>query len=389
MKVLWYFPTHGDGHYLGTAIGGRATDYAYLRLIAQALDHLGYYGALLPTGNFCDDAWIIASALVPVTGRLRFLVALRPGLMTPTVAARMASTFDRVSDGRLLINVVTGGSAIEAAADGVITDHDTRYAVTDEFLTVWRALLAGEDVTFAGEHIQVRGAHQQFPPIQQPYPPIYFGGSSPVAHRVAAKHADVYLTWGEPPAQVAEKVADVRARAQEEGRSIRFGLRVHVVVRETELEAWQAANNLIRYVDDEAIATAQQALTRSESEGQRRMSVLHGGQRDRLQVSPNLWAGVGLIRGGAGTALVGSPRQIADRLAEYADLGVDTFVLSGWPHLEEAYRFAEMVFPLLPLSHAEAPASSQGLAADLGALRFLRSPAGAAVSMGVGARREG
>ncbi|MDB5058993.1 MAG: alkanesulfonate monooxygenase [Chloroflexi bacterium] len=393
MKVLWYFPTHGDGHYLGTALGGRATDYAYLRQIAQATDNLGYFGALLPTGNFCDDAWVVASALIPVTKRLRFLVAVRPGLMTPTLAARMAATFDRMSDGRLLINVVTGGSATEAAADGVHTDHDTRYAVTDEFLTVWRALLRGETVDFEGRHLRVRGAHQEFPPLQHPYPAVYFGGSSPAAHQVAARHTDVYLTWGEPPDRVAEKVADVRTRAAQEGRTVSFGIRLHVVARETEDEAWQAADRLICHVDDQQIQAAQEALAKTESEGQRRMRLLHSGSRDKLQVSPNLWAGVGLVRGGAGTALVGSPEQIAARMLEYAALGIDTFVLSGWPHLEEAYRFAELVFPLLPLQHAAPVAADNGSSptapfADLGVLRRSGSPVGAAVSMGVSARNE-
>jgi alkanesulfonate monooxygenase len=263
--------------------------------------------------------------------------------------------------------------------------------VTDEFLSVWRALLRGESVDFEGRHLRIKGAHQEFPPVQQPYPPLYFGGSSPAAHTVAARHADVYLTWGEPPDKVAEKVADVRARAAQQGKTVGFGIRLHVVARETEDEAWQAADRLISHVDDRQIQAAQEALAKSESEGQRRMRVLHGGSRDKLQISPNLWAGVGLVRGGAGTALVGNPEQIADRMREYAALGIDTFVLSGWPHLEEAYRFAELVFPLLPLQQqtgaaADGTARSAAPFADLGVLRRTASPIGAAVSMGVSPR---
>jgi len=349
MNVFWFIPTHGDGHYLGTTVGGRAVTPNYLRQIAQAVDELGYGGALLPTGRGCEDSWLVAASLIPATERMKFLVALRPGLIAPVLAARMAATFDRLSNGRLLINIVTGGDPVELAGEGVHLDHDARYAVTDEFLTVFRKLAAGEEVNFEGAHFKITGGKSILPPVQQPHVPIYFGGSSPAAHAVAAKHVDLYLTWGEPPAQVAEKLDDMRRRAAALGRTVRFGIRLHVIVRETEAEAWQAADNLIRHLTPDTIAAAQKVLARYDSQGQQRMVNLHNGNRNALQVSPNLWAGVGLVRGGVGTALVGDPATVAQRMQEYAELGIDTFVLSGYPHLEEAYRFAELLFPLLPL----------------------------------------
>jgi alkanesulfonate monooxygenase len=293
---------------------------------------------------------VVASMLVPLTTRLRFLVAIRPGIVSPTAAARVAATMDRMSGGRVLINVVTGGDPAEAEGDGVFLNHDERYAVTDEFLEIWRRVLSGETIDFVGQHLRVKGAKVLYPPVQKPYPPLYFGGSSPAAHELAARHMDVYLTWGEPPAAVAEKIADMRRRAAAHGRVLRFGLRLHVIVRETTDAAWKAADDLIRYLDDDAIAAAQTAFARFDSEGQRRMSALHGGRRDKLEVSPNLWAGVGLVRGGAGTALVGDADTVATRLREYADLGIETFILSGYPHLEEAYRVAELLFPRLPVA---------------------------------------
>jgi len=175
------------------------------------------------------------------------------------------------------------------------------------------------------------------------------------AKRVAAKHIDVYLTWGEAPTQVAKKIEEVRQLAAEQGRTVRFGIRLHVIVRETESEAWDAANQLIKYVDEDAIATAQTAFARADSEGQRRMSQLHGGSREALEISPNLWAGVGLVRGGAGTALVGDADTVARRMLEYQELGIETFIFSGYPHLEEAYRVAELLFPHLPLENQPAP----------------------------------
>ncbi|MBY0297080.1 MAG: FMNH2-dependent alkanesulfonate monooxygenase [Methylobacterium sp.] len=347
--VLWFLPTHGDGRYLGSQDGAREVSLAYLRQIAQAADDLGYYGVLLPTGRSCEDSWVVASALAPLTRRLRFLVAVRPGLMQPSAAARMAATLDRISDGRLLINVVTGGDPVELRGDGVFLDHEARYAVTDEFLRVWRGLMAGESVTFEGRHLRSEDGRLIFRPVQDPYPPLYFGGSSEPGIAVAAEHCDVYLTWGEPPAQVAEKLARARRAAEAKGRTFSFGIRLHVIVRETEGAAWAAADALISRLDDATIARAQETLRRQDSVGQSRMMALHGGDRSRLVVSPNLWAGVGLVRGGAGTALVGSADQVADRMKEYIDLGIDRFILSGYPHLEEAYRFADLVFPKLPL----------------------------------------
>jgi alkanesulfonate monooxygenase len=348
--MLWFLPTHGDGRYLGTTTGGREVNFNYLRQIAQAADQLGYFGVLLPTGRSCEDSWVIASALVPATTRLRFLVAVRPGLQSPTVAARMAATFDRISHGRLLINIVTGGDPVENKGDGIHLSHDERYEVTREFLAVFSELLAGRTVDHLGRHIIVEDGRLIFRPVQKPRPPLYFGGSSDAATEVAAESVDKYLTWGEPPDRVADKLNRVATLAAAKGRRLSFGIRLHVIVRETSDEAWKAADDLIRHVDDETIARSQQIFARMDSVGQRRMSELHGGRRDKLEISPNLWAGVGLVRGGAGTALVGDPETVAARMKEYMALGIDTFILSGYPHLEEAYRFSELVFPLLPLA---------------------------------------
>jgi alkanesulfonate monooxygenase len=359
MELFWFIPTHGDGRYLATGIGGRSCNFSYLKQIAQAVDRLGFTGALLPTGRSCEDAWVVASSLMAVTEQMRFLVAIRPGLMSPGVAARMAATFDRLSNGRLLINVVTGGDPVELAGDGVHLGHDARYELTDEFLTVWRAMLEGsnstnvqeQEVNFSGEYLQIKGGKLLFPPVQTPHPPLWFGGSSPIAQQIAAKHIDVYLTWGEPPQQVAQKIEAVKKLAAEQGRTVRFGIRLHVIVRETESEAWEDANRLIQYVDEDAIAAAQKAYARMDSEGQRRMTELHTGSREALEISPNLWAGIGLVRGGAGTALVGDADTVVARMLEYSELGIETFIFSGYPHLEEAYRVAELLFPRLPLKN--------------------------------------
>ncbi len=356
LNIFWFIPTHGDSRYLGTAQGGRQLNHDYLKQVAQAADSLGYEGVLIPTGRSCEDPWVVAASLLPVTQRLKFLVAVRPGLHQPALAARMAASFDRLSNGRLLINLVTGGDRAELEGDGVFLDHAQRYEQSAEFIRIWREILTrsheGETYDYDGQHLQVKGAKLFFPPLQHPHPPVYFGGSSEAAHELAGEQVDTYLTWGEPPAEVAKKVADVRARAAKHGRTVKFGIRLHVIVRETDAEAWAAADALISKLDDDVVNRAQAAFAKMDSEGQRRMAALHAGGAKRtradLEISPNLWAGVGLVRGGAGTALVGDPETVAARIQEYAELGLENFIFSGYPHLEEAYRFAELVFPLLP-----------------------------------------
>lgn len=350
----WFLPTNGDSrHVVGGSHGTPATrsardrppTVAYLGQIARAAEDLGFVGVLTPTGAWCEDAWLTTAMVSRHTERLKFLVAFRPGFLSPTLAAQMASTFQRQSGGRLLLNVVTGGESHEQRAYGDFLDKDARYHRTGEFLDIVRELWEGRTVDARGRHLHVEDA--RLARVPDPLPEIYFGGSSPIAGEIAARHADVYLTWGEPPAAVAEKIARVRGSAEREGRRIRFGIRLHVITRDTAAQAWAEADRLLDGFDAETVEAVQAGLARSESEGQRRMRALHGGSRERLEIHPNLWAGIGLVRGGAGTALVGSHDEVADRIGEYAALGIEEFVLSGYPHLEEAYWFGEGVLPRL------------------------------------------
>ena len=358
LKFHWFLPTNGGdgrhvvggGHGVNPGQSGRPADVAYLTQVARAAEDNGFEAALTPTGAWCEDAWLTTAMLSQTSERLKVLVAFRPGLVAPYLAAQMAGTFQNLTGGRLLLNVVTGGESHEQRMFGDFLDKEERYERCGEFLEIVRRLWAGETVDFEGKHLAVEAA--KLGQIPDPVPDIYFGGSSPAAGRVAAEHADVYLTWGEPPQAVAEKIAWIRELAAAEGRGpdhrpIRFGIRMHVITRDTAEEAWAEAGRLLQGIDPETVERVQEGLRRSESEGQRRMLDLHSGSSDDLEIYPNVWAGVGLVRGGAGTALVGSHEQVADRIAEYADLGLDEFVLSAYPHLEGAYWFGEGVLPIL------------------------------------------
>lgn len=365
LRLHWFLPTGGDSRDVVAVDGGtrREPGIGYLAQVARAADDLGFGAALTPCGTSCEDAWLATAPLIPLTERLRFLVAFRPGLLGPTLAAQMASTYQRMSGGRLLVNIVTGADQHELGRFGDWLDKDTRYERTGEFLTIMRGAWGEEPFDFEGEHYRVAQATTRERP--EPVPEIWFGGASPAAERIAARHADVYLSWGEPPEMVAERLDRMRALAAAEGRELRFGIRFHVITRDTADEAWAEADRLLASMDDDAVAAAQAEFAATASVGQQRMAALHGGSRDGLVIHPNVWAGIGLVRGGAGTALVGSHDEVADRIAEYHALGFDELILSGYPHLEECYAVGEGVMPrlaargLLEAAPAAAPAGSR------------------------------
>ncbi|WP_280398793.1 LLM class flavin-dependent oxidoreductase [Nocardia carnea] len=352
LSFHWFLPTYGDSRGLmagghGTAMSGdRPASLRYLNQIAGAAEENGFEAVLTPTGAWCEDAWLATAMLVETTETLKFLVAFRPGLVSPTLAAQMAGTFQRHSRGRLLLNVVTGGEPHEQRAFGDFLDKEQRYERTGEFLHIVRELWESrEPFTFEGKHLRVQNALLNNHP--DPVPPVFFGGSSGPAGPVAAQYADTYLTWGEPLLAVGQKLDWIRGLAADRGRTLDFGIRLHVITRDTSEAAWAEADRLLQGIDPADIERVQNNLAASESEGQRRMRELHGGSTDRLEIAPNLWAGVGLVRGGAGTALVGSHEEVAERLIEYSRLGITHFILSGYPHVEEAYWFGEGVLPIL------------------------------------------
>lgn len=386
ITLHWFLPTYGDsraimagGHGGGLHSGNRPADLNYLTQLALAAEYNGFESALTPTGAWCADAWISTAALIAKTSTIKFLVALRPGLASPTLTAQQAHAFQRLSGNRLILNVVVGGEDIEQRAYGDHSTKERRYAKAGETLDfidrIWKDGAVGDGggspIDYRGEYLDITGAHLTGP--VQERPPYFFGGSSPAGIATAAEFADTYLTWGEPVDQVAEKLAAVDEKAAALGRDVEHGVRLHVIARETEEEAWAEAQKLLDGIDPEAVRAVQTGLARSQSEGQRRMAELHGrgegftagADARSLEIAPNLWAGVGLVRGGAGTALVGSYDQVAERLAEYRAVGSNHFILSGYPHLEEAFHVGEGIVPALQrrglsVKNHESPDAAEG-----------------------------
>jgi alkanesulfonate monooxygenase len=371
----WFLPTNGDGPHIANSGLPRAPHYTrdyrpprvdYLSEVAQKAEKACFDGIMIPTASGFEDPWLVSALIARTTQRLQFLLTFRPGLEDPLHVANKIATLQEISNGRLKLLAVSGSSPFEQKALGDFLDHDARYGRTAEFLTVLRHLWAGKTTAHRGKHYRV-GPQTRFA-VETP-PAVYTGGASPVAQQVAADHADTYLLWAEPPDMVHERIVSIRSlqinrpqtpprpgagRHARPPRRIRFGLRVHIIARDSEEAAWQRAEQLLQGISRETMSTAQRHLAAYESVGQQRQSAFSqaptrfNNERAReLEIYPNIWAGVGLIRGGAGTAIVGSYAQVAARMAEYHALGINVFVLSGYPNLEEAERVGAEVLPRL------------------------------------------
>lgn len=350
-EVLWYIIPR-EGAYPWEPEGRRPVDLGYLQHLAGTVERLGFSGALLATDLY--DVWPLGSALSAATSpRFQPLLAVHPGLISPTLLAKMALTFDTLFGGRLRFNVVNG-STRTLREYGLTVEHDERYELSAEYWSIVKRLTAGEVFDHQGRFYDLKGAGASFgdlKPVQTPHVPLWFGGSSEPGIEMAARHVDVYLTWGEPPHLLKEKLDRVRERAAAYGRTLRIGLRLHLIVRDTEDEAWAAADRLLDVTSVETYARQLGVKAGEDGVGWQRQFRQHGGRvpahARELENHPNLWPGMSLFRPGPGTAVVGSTAQVVERLKEYEELGVDTFILSGNPLLEEAYRVAETVLPKL------------------------------------------
>jgi alkanesulfonate monooxygenase len=351
MEVHWYFAAQ-DGTHPWRADGARVTDFAYMRQLAGAIDHNGYAGALIATLPGGTDPWSLATGLAMQTRQMKFIVAQYAGVVAPLWLAQMAASVDQISNGRLIVNIIMGAGP-SAPQLGISDVHDERYALAEEYWSVFRRLMTGETVTFEGKYVSLKNARLLLESVQKPYPELMMGGSSAPGLAFAARHADCWLSLGIPPPLFAEKVAKVRELAAAQGRKLRFGIRAYVIVRETLEEAWAAAQWQYDRMDAEAVQRRVDKLKKTDTEGDGLLaSLIQPGRplpKDAraFEIYPGLWGGIGLIRQGTGTTLVGDPEGIASLMREYERAGAEVFILGNYPHIEEAYRFADTVMPLL------------------------------------------
>ncbi|EMD29285.1 LLM class flavin-dependent oxidoreductase [Amycolatopsis azurea] len=347
----------GPGNIAPALRDGEPDGYAYIdhaAAVAKASEAAGFLGGLLPSFPGTEDPWALSAALAKETSTYRFMVAFQPGFLHPLQAARMSASLQRATGGRLVYNIISGGGGPAQLWWGDKVDHDDRYARTSEFLHVLKGVWRGEPYDFDGRFFSARGASLPEHLVGEPFPEIYFSGSSAAAVNAAGLHSDYYLSWLEPFADLERKFDGVRAHAAKLGRTPKFAVRIDILARHTEEAAWAEIEKGWRHVDPE-IANRQ---AQGDSVGAGRIkgwvpSTITG-YRD-VEVQPNVWAGFSLLRGGPAFGLVGSYAQVAERLDQLLDLGVDAFILAGNPHLEEAYRVGEEVLPLLGRSRFTRP----------------------------------
>ena len=348
----WFIPIDGDGARAGTVRADRPPTFEYLRQVAETAEQCGFYSMLIPTrfanGLFSEDAplaetWTTATALAAVTSKIRFLVAVRPGFIALGLFAQMAAALHQISGGRLDINIVPGGIQNDFERVGEVSDHATRYERAEEFIQACRALWQDpQPVTYSGDFYRLADAYCA-PAPGRDGPKFYLGGASPRALGLSARQADVHLGWIEPLEDTARRVADLQQQFAGAGRPLTLGLRTHLVIRDDEDDAWEAARRLIADAAPEVKAQRQSAIVGTPMVGQQAQA--RAAEDHRL--GRHLWNGLSEVRVNCGSALVGTPEQVADALLDYWHLGIDEFILSGFPHVEECQRAAEDLLPLV------------------------------------------
>ena len=352
-KFDWFIPIDGDGERIGTLEAERPPTFDYLKKVVQTAEDEGYYSQLIPTrfanGLFNEDqplaeTWTTATALAAVTTRIRFLIAVRPGFISPGLFAQMASALSNISGGRIDINVVPGGIQGDFERLGVTSSHEQRYTIAGEFIEACQRLWdsPGRPVTFDGQVVKLDGAMVSPGPVGNG-PRWYLGGASPNALALAGRRADSLLMWIQPVEEIASLMTRAREAFEANNRTAEFGLRTHLIVRDTEQQAWDAAENLISAASDRVREQRSSQVRGTAMVG----AAVQARPREQHMVTERLWNGISTVRVNCGTAIVGTPEQVADELLRYWDLGINEFILSGYPHVEEASRVARDVLPLV------------------------------------------
>ncbi len=344
----WFCPTIGDTTDFGDPAKSVPQSAEMFERVALAAEKAGFDFMLVPVSPICWDAWVTAAYLAARTSKLKYLVAIKPGFLHPVAHAKMIATFDQLTHGRIYLNMIAGLSPQDARAEGQLADKEARYDQLLEEVRLMKRLWAEKGVEHTGKYYEVHSPMIVPALVQQPSPKFFLGGGSEQALDISAEHSDMHLFWGDYPERIAEQIKDIRQRAAKYGREdkIRFGMRLQIFVRETEDEAWAAAESLIATASQLGGANiAETYRKKSDSAADSRMAELSKTVGRKL--TPHLWTGITEVRPGAGVAVVGNPQQVAAQLQEFVDAGCSGFCLSGFLHDTEAERFGRLVMPLL------------------------------------------
>ena len=340
-EVSWFSALCDDDYeFLGVPDPMLQSSWEHCRNIVLTSEQGGFDNVLLPSGYQLGlDTTVFAAAIAPFLNRMRLLMATRIGEDWPPQLARRIATLDRILGGRLTVNIISSD------IPGETLDGGPRYARTVEVMKILKTMLAGEHLSHRGAFYQLELDPPRMTTVSGKCPPLYFGGLSPVAREAAAEACDVYLMWPDTIDKVRENIADLRARAAKYGRTLKFGYRAHVIVRDSESEARAYADRLVSKLDDEKGRAIREKSLDAKNFGVQRQAELRGAADGDGFVEDHLWTGIGRARSGCGAAIVGDPDQVLAKLQAYQAEGIEAFILSGYPHAAEADLFARHVLP--------------------------------------------
>ncbi len=343
-EVSWFAPLcDGDDEFLGTRDPVYKSNWENTSSMVKIADDLGFRNILCPSSyQVGQDTLTFASAIAPMTKRINLLPAIRCGEIHPPMLAKSIATLDHILKGRLTLNIISSDLA------GTKTSSKDRYARSREVISILKQAWNSDEINFEGKFYQLKLSSSPVKPYQQNGGPLlYFGGYSPEGIDLCAEHCDVYLMWPETIENLKDLIVSMTKKAEEYGRSVDFGLRAHVIVRETEKEAKEHANKLISRLELNKGKKIRERALDAKSLGVYRQEKMRDISGNDFFVEPNLWTGIGLARSGCGAAIVGNPDQVYNKIQSYMKLGIKSFIFSGYPHHQEARYFAKLVLPRL------------------------------------------
>lgn len=345
LEFGWYLPTHGDTTAFNDPAAEVAPSLELFERVVAAAEAAGFEYLLIPVGSGCWEAYM-AGAYMAARSAIRPLIAARPGYINPVMLAKMISTLDHLSKGRVAVNLIAGQNEADVEAEGVTLGKTERYELMAEEVEIMKALWTGEaPLVFDGRFHKLKGATIRPRAFQRPHPRFYLGGGSGQAWEISARHSDVHLFWGDTPERIADNIRSIRGLAAAHGRGseIGFGMRLQIICRVTEAEAWTAAEALVASATEWDRARVIERTRTSEANRRiQELAAEHG-----PHIAQNLWSGLTRVRQGAGIAIVGDPGQCADVIQRFIEAGCHSFCLSGYRHDEEAERFGRLVRPLV------------------------------------------